>query len=93
MIQVKREKRKPSNTPNRVRMKASGPGIRASQPTEGCDGMFFREILQWTPQIKIFERGLTAHRTPVVMAVLKGVTIDVRTFKVSNGTFVKEESD
>ena len=38
MMQVKREKRKPSNTPNRVRMNTRGPGIRASQPAEGGEG-------------------------------------------------------
>ena len=32
MMQVKREKRKPSNTPNRLRMNTSGPGSTASQP-------------------------------------------------------------
>ena len=34
MMQVKREKRKPSNTPNKVRMNTRGPGIIASQPGE-----------------------------------------------------------
>ena len=31
MMHVKRENRKPSKTPNRVRMKARGPGMMASQ--------------------------------------------------------------
>lgn len=38
MMQVKREKRKPSNTPNRVTMNTRGPGIRASQPVWGVGG-------------------------------------------------------
>ena len=32
MIQVNREKRNPSNTPNIIRMKTRGPGRIASQP-------------------------------------------------------------
>ena len=36
MMQVNREKRKPSNTPNKVRMKARGPGINASQFWKFC---------------------------------------------------------
>lgn len=36
MMHVKREKRKPSNTARRVRMKANGPGKIPSHPSKFC---------------------------------------------------------
>ena len=39
MMQVNREKRKPSKTPNSVRMKTSGPGRKASHSREGRRGV------------------------------------------------------
>ena len=36
MMQVKREKRKPSKTPSSVKTKASGPGMKPSHPSKFC---------------------------------------------------------